>query len=124
MRHFQHPFAIEVRPWAEMLKASPDAKPETVAFLKWATFIVFNDARLWDTPVKTRRMSRVLDAFEASTPGDWLAVEDADHAALMVIISAPSQSFPPMMTRALLPFTDAIEGALSEKPVAVPEPAP
>lgn len=129
MRHFQVPFeAVEVKPWAAILAANPDAKPGKVSFREWASLIWLDDPRAYTNErgeqsiVKLRRWQKVIDLFELAKPGDWISLEDDDYEALKKIVESPTRAFAQnatLIALACMPYTDAVLDAKKEKPAAV-----
>lgn len=134
MKHFQVPAsAAELVPPKAVLEKDPAAKVATFSFREFSTFIWLEDPRAYTSEhdgkqsvVKLRRWQKVIDAFEAAEPGDWISLEDEDYATLKTIVEAPQRQFQVGHTRialACMPFVDAVLGAKNEKPAVVAEKA-
>jgi hypothetical protein len=124
MKYIHHPYDIEVKPWAEILRANPQAAPEKVSFMRWLTFIVLDDPRGLlnekgeQSILQMRRWQKLIEKFEASKPGEFIAIDDQDYDVLTKIVNTPSRSFQnaTAITLACLTFVDAVLGAPSEIP--------
>lgn len=128
MRHIQIPYDVEIKPWKIVLDANPDAKPEKMSFLRYATFMWIDDPRSWideagkQSVVKLRRWQKVIDKFEAAKPGEYVALDDEDYAVLVKIVESPAKVFqgaPTQVALACLPFIDAVVNAVEELPSVV-----
>jgi hypothetical protein len=128
MRFVHHPIeSVSVKPWKAITDVVPDAKPETISFLRWVTFIVLDDPRAFtdgqqQSVVKMRRWAKVIDAFESSKPGEYIPVDDQDYATLKLIVENPQRAFQNgvvQITLACMPYVDAILEAKSELPAVV-----
>lgn len=125
-KSFQVPFeAVLVKPWAAVLEATPDAKPEPMPFLKFATFIWLDDPRGYSDDlgkqsiVKMRRWLAVVARFESSKPGEWITLEDDDYATLKKIVESPTRSFGTPAMMSCLPFSDIVLNAVDKVPAVV-----
>jgi hypothetical protein len=121
-KSFQVPFAlITVKPRSV---DHPDAKPEPISFLRYATHCWLDDMRAWSDEqgkgsiVKMHRWQKVIERFEAAKQGDWITLDDADYAILKGIVEKPMRFFPSAhATLECLPYSDAVLDAKDELPV-------
>jgi hypothetical protein len=129
-KYFQVPHAAAmIKPWKTILDIDPEAKPEPMSFLRFATMIWLNDPRAITEEGKTtqsvlriRKWSKVIDAFEAAKPGDWITMSDEDFEVLKRIVEHPQHAFQMnnMATMlACMPFVDAVLAAKDELPAVV-----
>lgn len=119
-KSFQVPAPIVVKPFDP---SDSGSKPETVTFLKFATFIwlddpnAYTDAQGRSSIVKQRRWLGVIGKFEAAQPGDWITLEDDDYLTLRTIVEAPTRRYANgRITMACLPFSDAVLDAVEKIP--------
>ena len=130
MRHIQHPQDIYVKPWTAILAMEPNAKPEKMSFLRYASTIWLDDQRaLLDDKnhvslIRTRRWQKVLDAFENSKPGEWISLEDEDYKTLQKIVESPAKLVSVPLTLGCIAFSEAVLQAPSELPATVNGVAP
>jgi hypothetical protein len=128
MYYFQVPFEpVVVKPWAALLAADPNIKPESLSFQKFSSFIWLDDSRAFtegdkQSIEKLRRWQKVIDKFEAAQPGDWIELEDQDYNTLKRIVESPARAFQMNNTQlmlATLPYVDLVLNAKREKPVVL-----
>lgn len=125
-KSFQVPFEpILIKPWAAVLESTPDAKPEPMPFLKFATYIWLDDPRAYTGPdgkqsiVRLRRWLAVVAIFEGCKQGAWLTLEDDDYQTLKSIVESPTRSFGTPAMMSCLPFSDVILNAVDKIPAVV-----
>ena len=125
MMHIQVPYDVEVKPWAAILSTMPDAQPQKLSFLTYATATWLDDERAWinddgkQSVVKLRRWGKVIDAFEKTKPGQWISMDDEDYGTLKRIVESPKKVFtqaPTQIALAAIPFVDAVLEAKHELP--------
>lgn len=127
MKHIQVPFeVVTVKPWATILEQLPDAKPEAITFLRWATFMWLDDPRGFTSDtgaqsiIKMRRWQKVIDKFEVAKPGQYISLDDDDYETLKKIVESPARVFQQNTTQVTLScllYVDAVLNAVSELPV-------
>jgi hypothetical protein len=119
MKHFQVPSDIQLRnpQTGESIKGA-DGKSITKKFLVHAFDCWLNDSRAGEGPVNLRRWMKVVEIFKAATT--WISLEDQDYSILRTIVESPKNTYAnPLIDMQLLPFSEAVLGAVDEKPVAL-----
>jgi hypothetical protein len=120
MRYIRVPEAMLVKPPTDAIGLAADAKPEAMSFRKFAMSIWLDDDRAIDGGfVKQVRWAKVLDAFAAAVPGEYLHLEDEDYTTLLTIVKTPQRRLPPSISVQLLSFSQVVLDALDKLPAAV-----
>ena len=114
MRYFQVPEPIQIT----IATGLPEPKTELMPFHRYATACWLDDPRaIRGSFEKQVRWAKVLDQFAKTTPGQWIALEDADYAVLREIVNAPDMSFAPTVTIQCIAFSRAVLEAVEQMPV-------
>jgi hypothetical protein len=116
MRYITVPDDIAVKPPVEVIAPQP---PEVISFRKYAFTVWLDDRRAIDGGFsKQVRWAKVLDIFEAASPGVVLVLEDEDWGTLKGIVDKPERGFSSAMVAVqLLAFPRAVLEA-PDKPAA------
>ena len=121
MKCFQVPADVVVTPWSSTLAVNPNAKPESLSFVRYALTVWLEDRRAYTQEqtfslVKQKRWLAVIAKFQAAAVGDWIAVDDEDYAVLKTIVERPTSAMPMAHSMAAIPFSDAVLAAVDTIP--------
>lgn len=91
---------------------------DTKSFVSYAYEVWFNDPKANTGPLKLRAWMKMVDAFDATKPGDVVELQETDYEALKAVVEAPGTVYPPLFAIQLDAFSAAVLDAPSKDPRA------